>query len=80
MKLRMPGLRISVLAFCAVCRPQINAYAQVAPIKQHLSWSKKEEAVGEAKIRERVEEWAKAIRAQDLDGVMSLLLQDSMPR
>ena len=32
----------------------------------------KKEAVTEALVRQRVEDWAKAIRAKDIDGVMSL--------
>jgi uncharacterized protein (TIGR02246 family) len=36
----------------------------------------KEEAVAEALIRQRVEEWAKALRAQDIEGVMSLYAPD----
>jgi ketosteroid isomerase-like protein len=43
-----------------------------APIEQHLSQGEKEEAVAEALIRERVEDWAKAIHRKDVDGVMSL--------
>jgi ketosteroid isomerase-like protein len=34
--------------------------------------SEKEEAVTEALIRQRVEDWAKAIRAKDIDQVLSL--------
>jgi uncharacterized protein (TIGR02246 family) len=36
------------------------------------SRDEEEEAVVEALIRQRVEDWAKAIRAKDIDGVMSL--------
>src|SRR5215469_11621845 len=72
MKLSMPGLRISVLALFAVCRPQTNAYAQIALIEQHLSGGEKEEAVAEALIRQRVEDLADSIHAKDIDGVMSL--------
>jgi len=32
----------------------------------------KKEAVTEALVRQRVEDWAKAVRAKDIDGVMSL--------
>src|SRR6266496_5167809 len=32
----------------------------------------KREAVTEALVRQRVEDWAKAVRAKDIDGVMSL--------
>ncbi len=32
----------------------------------------KKEAVTEALVRQRVEDWAKAVRARDIDGVMSL--------
>ena len=34
--------------------------------------SEKEEAVAETVIRQRVEDWAKAIRAKDIDGVVSV--------
>jgi ketosteroid isomerase-like protein len=36
-----------------------------------VSGGEKEEAVAEALIRQRVEDWAKAISAKDIDGVMS---------
>jgi ketosteroid isomerase-like protein len=72
MKLRMPGLRISVLGLAAVCWPQTSADAQMPPIGQYLSGSEKEEAVAKALIRERVEDLAKAIHAKDIDSVMSL--------
>jgi uncharacterized protein (TIGR02246 family) len=72
MKLRMSGLRLSALALCALCQPQPNAYAQRAPIEQHLSRREKDEPVAEALIRQRVEDYAKAVRAKDIDGVMSL--------
>jgi len=36
----------------------------------------KEEAVTKALIRQRVEAWAKAIRARDIDGVVSLYASD----
>jgi ketosteroid isomerase-like protein len=68
----MSGVKIWALAFCAVCQPQTNAYAQVAPIEQHLSGGDKEKAVAEALIRQRVEAWANSIRAKDTDSVMSL--------
>jgi len=54
-----------------MCRPQTNAYAQVAAIEHHLSGREKEEAMAEALIRQRVEDLAKAISAKDIDGVMS---------
>jgi ketosteroid isomerase-like protein len=44
----------------------------VAPIEQHVCQGEKEAAVAEALIRQRVEDWAKAIRGKDIDGVMSL--------
>jgi uncharacterized protein (TIGR02246 family) len=37
-----------------------------------MSKGEKEETVAEALIRQRVEDWAKALRAKDIDSVMSL--------
>lgn len=51
---------ISALALCSVWSQTI-AYVQTAPIKQDLPRGEKEEAVAEALIRQRVEEFAKAI-------------------
>ena len=76
MKLRMSGVLIWALALCAICRPQTNAYAQMAPIEQHLYRVEKEEAVAEALIRQRVEDLANSIRAKDINGVMSLYAPD----
>ena len=76
MKLRISGLRISALALCAAYQPQTNAYAQRAPIEQHLPQGPKEEAVAEALIRQRVENYAKAVRAKNIEGVMSLYAPD----
>ena len=72
MKLRMSGVMIWALTLCAMCRPQTNAFAQVAPIERHLSGGEKEATVAEALIRQRVEDWANSIHAKDIDGVMSL--------
>ena len=72
MKLRMSGLRIPVLAVCTLCWPQVYASAQMAPTHQDLSGGEKEEAVAGARVRERVEDLARAIHAKDIDGVMSL--------
>jgi len=72
MKLRISGLRISALALCAACQPQTNAYAQRASIEQHFSRGEKEEAVAEGLIRQRVEDYTKAVRAKSIDGVMAL--------
>lgn len=43
-----------------------------------LAWTgtQKEEGVAEAQIRQRVDDWTKAIRARDLDGVVSLYASD----
>src|SRR5438067_2433541 len=71
MKLRISGLRISALALCAACQPRTNAYAQRASIEQHFSRGE-EEAVAEGLIRQRVEDYTKAVRAKSIDGVMSL--------
>ena len=71
MKLRISGLRISALALCAAYQPQTNAYAQRAPIEQHLPQGPKEEAVAEALIRQRVENYAKAVRTKNIEAVMS---------
>jgi uncharacterized protein (TIGR02246 family) len=38
--------------------------------------SEKEEAVAEALIRRRVDDWANALRARDIDGAMSLYAPD----
>ena len=72
MKLRMYGVMIWPLALCAVCRPQTNAYAQMAPIEQHLSAGEKEQAVAAALIRQRVADLVNAIHAKDINGVMSI--------
>jgi uncharacterized protein (TIGR02246 family) len=77
MKLRTSALRISALAVCAACQPQTNAYVQRTPTgQQHSLRGEKEDAVTEALIRQRVEDYANAIRARDLDGVMSLYAPD----
>ena len=75
MKRRMSVLRISVLVLCAACQPRTKASAQRAPIEQHLSRGE-EEAVAEALIRQRVEDYAKAVGAKGIDGVMSLYAPD----
>lgn len=71
MKLGMSCLRLSAVALCAACPPQTKTYAQKAPIEKYSS-GVEEEAASEAQIRRRVEEYAKAIRARDIEGVMSL--------
>ena len=71
MKLRMSGLRISAVVLCAVCQPQVKAYAQMTPIQRYSSGTTKEEAMAEARIRERIEGLGKAVSAKDIDGVMS---------
>jgi uncharacterized protein (TIGR02246 family) len=76
MKLKTPALRISAVVLCAASQPQPNAYAQRAPIKQQLPKGPKEEAVAEALIRQRVENYAKAVRAKNIDAVMSLYAPD----
>ena len=76
MKLRMCGLRVSVLVLCTVCWPQTNTYAQMAPTEQSSSRGEKKEVVAESLIRQRVEELAKAIRTKNIDGVMSLYAPD----
>lgn len=65
---------VSAVALCATCPPQTSAYAQMAP--PHVARQGKEEAVAEALIRRRVEDWAKAIRAKEIDAVMSLYAPD----
>jgi ketosteroid isomerase-like protein len=53
------------------------SHAQLPPsrfvnLPGRVSRGEKEEAVAEALIRQRVEDWAKALRAKDIDAVMSL--------
>jgi ketosteroid isomerase-like protein len=72
MKPRISGLKISALALCAVWQPQMNGYAQMTSTEQHLPRGEKEEAAAEALIRQRVNDWAKAIRGRDIDSAMSL--------
>jgi hypothetical protein len=74
MKLRMSGVMIWALALCAMCRPQTNAYAQVAPIEQHLSGGEKEKAEAEALIRQRVVV-ATSISSALGDGRLFILLE-----
>jgi uncharacterized protein (TIGR02246 family) len=46
------------------------------PPEQNSSGGSKEDAVGEAVVRQRVEELARAVRAKDIEGVMSLYARD----
>jgi len=45
---------------------------------RNVSQAKKEEALSEAVVRQRVEEWAKAVRAKDIDAVVSLYAPTSV--
>ena len=47
-----------------------------APTEQSLSGRGKKEVMAESLIRQRVEELAKAIRAKNIDGVMSFYAPD----
>ena len=72
-----PGSTTLVLALCVAGQTPTGAHAQVA-IEPQVSPRDhdKEEAVAEAVIRQRIEDCAKAIRARDIDGVMSLYARD----
>src|SRR4051812_43671271 len=72
MKLEIFGLKLSVVALSAICLPWISLCAQIAPIAQISPRDEKENPMAEILIRRRIEDYVKAIRARDLDGVMSL--------
>ena len=76
MKLRVSGPWMSAFALFAACQLHANANAQGASSGQHQAPGKKEEAVAEALIRQRVEDGAKAIRARDIERLMSLYAPD----
>ena len=63
MNLRVSHWLVPTLALCAAC-----AASQPQPPK--------EEAVAEALIRQRLQEWAKALSAKDIQGAMSLYAPD----
>ena len=63
----MSRLTISALALWIAGPP----HARGTPIEQHSSRGR-EQAMAEALIRQRVEDYARAVRAKDIDGVMSL--------
>ena len=52
---------VSIFSGCASTSPT-----------QRTSRGEKEETMTEALVRQRVEDWAKAVRARDIDGVLSL--------
>ena len=60
---RLSRWLVSTLALCAA-----SARSQPAP--------QKEDAVSEALIRQRLQDWAKALSAKDIDGAMSLYAPD----
>jgi uncharacterized protein (TIGR02246 family) len=55
-----------------IVRSRILALALLAAFAPRADAGEKEMSVAETQIRQRVEDYAKAIRARDLDGVMSL--------
>jgi uncharacterized protein (TIGR02246 family) len=75
MKLSVPGLTMSAVALCAVGQPRNSADARTATQSQ-VCEGEKEEAMADAVVRQRVEDYAKAVRAKDIDGVMSLYAHD----
>jgi ketosteroid isomerase-like protein len=59
-----------------VCVVAVAALFSVSCQTQRNNLTRKEDAMAEALIRQRVEGWAKAIGAKDIDGVMSLYATD----
>src|SRR5205814_2397123 len=75
--LRSPTLILRMLLmkklFVALLSAAVIAlgYASAAD-SSNAAKGEKKEAVTETLVRQRVEDWAKAVRAKDIDGVMSL--------
>jgi uncharacterized protein (TIGR02246 family) len=68
----MPVLKMSVLGACAMYLASINAQGQESPTGQQLAEERKEHPMTESAVRQRVEEYATAIRDRDLGRLMSL--------
>jgi len=66
-KLLMKKLIIALLSAAGIALGSASAADSSNAAK-----GEKKEAVTEALVRQRVEDWAKAVRAKDIDGVMSL--------
>ena len=66
-KLLMKKLIVALLSAAGIALGSASAADSSNAAK-----GEKKEAVTEALVRQRVEDWAKAVRAKDIDGVMSL--------
>ena len=78
MRFGAPSLTISALALCAACQPRTSGH-DPASIEPRPSRDQKEEPVAEAAVRQRVDDFAKAVRAKDIERVLVVHDHVSVP-
>lgn len=71
MRLGMIGVTTAALAVGAICSLPTRVAAQSTAPGQPAIEDRKGDTMADSVIQRRIEDWAKAIRARDIDGVMA---------